>query len=346
MINPEDTDLEQALLWEPAGDKKVRCRLCNHRCLIAEGKLGRCSVRKNIAGMLYSLNYHHLCSANVDPIEKKPLFHFQPGSRSYSIAAPGCNFRCQFCQNWQISQMPFESGQINGQSVRPEQIVTAAKRQDCRSIAYTYTEPTVYMEFCSQCAPLAKDHGLANVFVSNGYMTREAIELAGGWLDGINIDLKAFSDEFYRQICQARLKPVLQTISHIARHTNIWLEITTLVVPGQNDSLEQLKQIAEFIVNSAGPDVPWHVSRFFPNYKYTDSAPTPATSLQQACEIGKKAGLHYVYVGNLPGTHTENTYCYKCGQLLIERTGYTILANRIKKSCCPDCGTKIAGVWL
>lgn len=339
-------NLKKAVLWQAAEDKKVRCNLCNWRCLIDEGKTGRCCVRRNENGVLYSLNYDRVCSANPDPIEKKPLFHFQPGSRSFSIATAGCNFRCIFCQNWQISQMALDSGQIDGQAVSPEQIVTAAVRYGCKSIAYTYTEPTIFMELCNDCGRLAEQHGLANVFVSNGYMTKEAIDFAAEWLDGINIDLKAFSKNYYRKLCKARLQPVLDSIEYIAKQTNIWLEVTTLIVPEQNDSEDELKKLTDFLVNSAGPDVPWHISRFYPSYQFMDSRPTPTEKLKRAYDIGAAAGLHYIYVGNLPGSKAESTFCYKCGRVLIERLGYEILANNIKNSACPDCGTKIAGFEL
>jgi len=340
----EQANLKRAVLWDPAdGQKKVRCNLCSWRCLIADGKLGRCCVRRNIAGTLYSLNYDKVCSANVDPIEKKPLYHFQPGSRSFSIATMGCNLRCVFCQNWQISQAAIESGRLDGEPVTAEQIVAGAVQNRCRSIAYTYTEPTVFMELCNDCARLAKEKGLANVFVSNGYMTREAIDFARDWLDGINVDLKAFNEDYYKNLCKAHLQPVLDTISYIARQTNIWMEITTLVVPGENDSEEELKKLANFLATQAGPDVPWHVSRFHPQYKYTDAQPTPIRTLELAYDIGKSAGLHYVYVGNVPGAKSESTFCCKCGRALIERMGYHITANRIIDSRCPDCGTEIAG---
>jgi pyruvate formate lyase activating enzyme len=311
--------------------------------VIGEGKLGRCSVRKNVGGVLYSLNYDKVCSANPDPIEKKPLFHFQPSSRSFSIATMGCNFRCDFCQNWQISQAAVETGSIDGEPIAPEQIVEAAVRSGCKSVAYTYTEPTVFMELCADCGRLAKDKGLANVFVSNGYMTREAIDFAKDWLDGINVDLKAFSEDYYKRLCKARLGPVLDTIEYIARQTNIWIEITTLLLPEENDSEDELKRLAEFLVQKAGPNIPWHISRFHPQYKYLDSWPTPIETLERAYEIGKAAGLHYVYLGNVPGAKTENTFCYNCGRVLIERIGYTVGINHIKDGRCPYCSTAIAG---
>ena len=342
----EETNFKRAVLWDEAEDKKVRCKLCSWRCLIDEGELGRCCVRKNISGSLYSLNYDKVCSANPDPIEKKPLFHFQPGSRSFSIATMGCNFRCEFCQNWQISQAAIEDGQIDGQSISPEQIVEAAVRSECKGIAYTYTEPTVFMELCNDCGRLGKEKGLTNVFVSNGYQTREAIDFAKDWLNGINVDLKSFSEDYYKRLCKARLQPVLDTISYIAKETDIWLEITTLLVPDENDSDDELKKLADFIVSKAGVDVPWHISRFIPQYKYSGSHPTPVETLERAYDIGKEAGLHYVYFGNVPGSKAESTFCYNCGKLLIERVGYSIGENNIVDSCCPECGVKIAGFEL
>ena len=340
-------NLKQAVLWEPLNEQeKVRCRLCDWQCVINNGKTGKCCVRKNIDGTLYSLNYNKVIAANPDPIEKKPLFHFQPGSRSFSIATMGCNFQCEFCQNWQISQAAIEEGTINGQAINPETIVAAAKRDGCNSIAYTYTEPTIFMELCNDCGLLAKEHGMANIFVSNGFMTIEAIDFAAKWLDGINVDLKSFSDDFYTKLCKAKLQPVLDTISYIAKETNIWMEITTLLIPGENDSDEELKKLADFLVNNAGPDVPWHVSRYYPQYKHLKSEPTPTESLEKAYQIGKSAGLRYIYVGNVQGSKLESTFCYKCDELLIERTGYRIIANNIKDSKCPNCETEIAGFEL
>ena len=302
-------------------------------------------MRKNIDGVLYSLVYDKVCAANVDPIEKKPLFHFQPGTKSFSIATPGCNFKCTFCQNWQISQQASE-GDIEGQAYAPADIVNAAVRTGCASIAYTYTEPTIFMELAADTGRLAKAKGLANVFVSNGFMTREAVDFAKEWLDGINIDLKSFREDYYKDLCKAKLEPVLDTIRYIAKQTDIWLELTTLVVPGENDSDDELKQIADFIVSDAGPDVPWHVSRFYPQYKMDDKTATPGATLEKATQIGKAAGLHYIYVGNLPGSQAESTFCHNCGHILIERIGYTIRNNRITDSSCPNCNANIPGYEL
>jgi pyruvate formate lyase activating enzyme len=342
----EEIKFNRAVLWEPEDEGKVRCKLCSRRCSIGEGKTGSCFVRKNIGGELYSLNYDKVCAANADPIEKKPLFHFQPGSRSFSVACVGCNFRCEFCQNWHISQAGIEGGRLEGQAISPEQIVTSAVRGRCRSIAYTYTEPTIFMELCGDCGRLAKEQGLANVFVSNGYETKEAIDFAKDWLDGINVDLKAFGEDYYKRLCKARLGPVLDTIRYIAKETDIWMEITTLIVPGENDSEDELKGLAEFIAEEAGVDVPWHISRFHPQYKYLDSVPTPVETLERAEAIGKAAGLRYVYLGNVPGSKSESTFCYSCGSMLIQRVGYQIIGNNVEESRCADCGAEIAGFEL
>lgn len=335
---------KKALLWKNQDDK-VRCFLCSHRCLIPDGQVGFCKVRKNIAGTLYSLNYSKVVAANPDPIEKKPLFHFQPGSYSFSVACAGCNFQCDFCQNWQISQADLQQDSP-GRGIDPGLIVREAIGEGCQSIAYTYTEPTIFMEYCDDAARLAKENGLANVFVSNGYMTKEALKLARQWLDGINIDLKSFDDDYYRRLCRGRLNFVLETIEYIAKHTAIWMEITTLIVPGQNDSDHQLRAIAEFIVDKAGPHVPWHISRFYPQYQYLDSRPTPIETIERAYQIGKEAGLQYVYPGNVPGMAGQSTVCHHCQNMLIERSGFRLIANNIKDGRCPGCGTEIPGYQL
>ena len=336
-------EVYEAVLWETLEGGEVRCGLCNFRCVVKEGKLGICHVRQNIDGRLYSMNYHSVCSTGIDPVEKKPLFHYQPGRRSFSVAAPGCNLRCDFCQNWQISQYPRMHNGLHGNSYSPEQIVTAAVEHGCRSISYTYTEPTIFMEFATDCGRLAKQKGLGNVFVSNGFMTTEAIDYARDFLDAINVDLKAFSEDFYRDLCKAKLQPVLDTLRYIARETDIWLEVTTLVVSGQNDTDEQLKGIAEFIAGELGNEVPWHISRFRPDFKMAEAEPTPVETLERAYGFGKEAGLRYIYIGNLPGGGWESTNCHECGGLLIERNGYQIGQYNVINSSCPDCGTALAG---
>jgi pyruvate formate lyase activating enzyme len=336
-------NLREAVLWKAGHDKIASCFLCNWRCQIPEGKVGHCRVRHNIGGELYSLTYDKICAANVDPIEKKPLYHFMPGTTSFSIACPGCNFQCAFCQNWPISQEVYEGAELDGEPYTPEEIVTAAKRGGCRTISYTYTEPTLFVELASECGKLARSHGIDNVFVTNGYMTREAIDFMRPWLGAVNIDLKAFTEHYYSSLCKATLQPVLDNIEYIAKETDMWMEITTLLVPGENDSQDELKKLAAWLVEHAGPDVPWHISRFHPQYKYKDVGPTPLESLELAFDIGRAAGLKYVYMGNVPGAGGEDTMCAGCGKMLIRRMGFTIVENNLKDGKCESCGHEIAG---
>lgn len=335
--------MKRAMFQEEKDGKKVRCSLCEHRCLIPDGHRGICAVRENRDGVLYSLVYDKIIAQNVDPIEKKPLFHFLPGSLSYSIATPGCNFRCKHCQNADISQLPRDrGGLVMGEPVVPERIVAAAQASRCASISYTYTEPTIYFELAYDTAKLAARAGLRNVFVTNGYITPEALEVIRPWLHAANIDLKGFSDVFYRNVCGARLQPVLDAI-RLYKKSGIWIEITTLVIPGHNDSEAELGQIAEFI-RSVGEDVPWHVSRFHPTYKLTDQPRTPVKTLQRAREIGIESGLRYVYEGNVPG-EGEDTACWSCRKPLVKRVGFSVEENRITDGTCPSCGAAIDGVW-
>ncbi|MCP4455099.1 MAG: AmmeMemoRadiSam system radical SAM enzyme [Planctomycetes bacterium] len=335
--------LDRADLWESDAEGAVHCLLCSHGCRIPAGRVGLCHVRENREGVLYTRAFQRLCSAGADPIEKKPLFHFLPGTQTLSIASLGCNFKCEFCQNWQISQACV-SDVPEGHRADPEAIVQAALDQGCKSLAYTYTEPTVFMELCAACGTLARTRGLKNVFVSNGFMTRKAIEYAMPWLDGINIDLKAFDPAFYSSACRANLEGVLASIEMIARETDLWMEITTLVIPGQNDDEDQLKRLVEFLVNKAGPDRPWHVSRFHPQYRWSDVSCTSQQTLEKAVEIGKAGGLNYVYMGNLTGVDSESTRCPQCDTLLIQRQGYRILANHLKQGQCPTCALQVPGI--
>lgn len=335
--------MKRAFFQETREENKVQCSLCAHRCLIAEGKRGICAVRENQGGVLYSLVYDKIIARNIDPIEKKPLFHFLPGSLSFSIATPGCNFRCKHCQNADISQLPRDhGGAIPGEAVTPEQIVAAAKATRCASISYTYTEPTIYFELAYDTAKLAVQAGIKNVFVTNGYITPEALAEIRPYLHAANIDLKGFTEDFYRTICGAKLEPVLDAI-RLYREYGIWIEITTLVIPGHNDSEPELRRIAEFI-RSVGEEVPWHVSRFHPTYKLTDRPRTPIQTLQRARRIGLDAGLRYVYEGNVPG-EGEDTVCWKCKNTLVKRVGFSVEENRVTEGKCPSCGAAIDGVW-
>jgi pyruvate formate lyase activating enzyme len=320
----------------------VQCHLCSHHCRIAEGRRGVCGVRENTEGTLYSLVYDRLISSAVDPIEKKPLFHFLPGSGAYSIATVGCNFRCLNCQNYDISQIPKPQKPIIGRDVTPAEIVEAAKRYQCESIAYTYSEPTIFFEYAYQTAKLASREGIRNVFVTNGYIAEEPLRAIAPYLDAANIDLKSFSDDFYRKICGARLEPVLEAI-RLYKELGIWIEITTLVIPSLNDSEENFKKIAEFI-GSLDKGIPWHVSRFFPTYELIDLPPTPIEDLNKARKTGLEAGLKYVYQGNVLG-EGENTYCPCCGKVLIKRSGYRVAQCDIRKSQCRFCDSEVDGVW-
>jgi pyruvate formate lyase activating enzyme len=334
---------KEALLYEKLENKLVRCYLCAHQCRIADTKFGICGVRQNLGGTLYSQVYARVIAAHVDPIEKKPLYHFLPGSYSFSIATVGCNFRCGFCQNWEISQTNVRDGfQYAEREFSPEEVVDAALKNNCQSISYTYTEPTIYFEFALDCARLAKEKGLSNVFVTNGYMTKDATETIRPYLDAANIDLKYFRDDSYKNICSASLQPVLDSIQ-LMQKAGIWIEITTLVVPGSNDSGEELSDIAKFI---AGIDknIPWHISRFYPNYKFSDQEPTPEKTLKQAEESGHKAGLKYVYVGNVYGWGND-TLCHNCKKMLIKREGFSIMENNIEQGKCIYCNEAIPGIF-
>ncbi|MGD8837794.1 MAG: AmmeMemoRadiSam system radical SAM enzyme, partial [Desulfobacteraceae bacterium] len=302
----------EAYLYNKLEQRNVRCNLCNHTCAIKSGKRGICGVRENRDGVLETLVFDRLIARNVDPIEKKPIFHLMPGSRSYSIATVGCNFRCRFCQNADIAQMPHDrQGAIMGTACTPQAVVADAVAQSCSSIAYTYTEPTVYFEFAYETAKIAHTHGLKNVFVTNGYMSAAALEMVAPFLDAANVDLKAYSDDFYKSQCSARLEPVKETLRRMTS-LNILVEVTTLIIPGLNDDALELTGLADFIADALGPQTPWHISRFHPTYRLTDRPPTPVDTLHMACDIGHKAGLHHIYMGNVPGQGGESTYCHHC----------------------------------
>jgi pyruvate formate lyase activating enzyme len=333
--------VHEAMLTRPLEGGRVECSLCAHRCKIADGRAGVCDVRENRGGKLVTLAYGEVIAAHVDPIEKKPFFHFLPGTTSFSIATAGCNFRCSFCQNWEISQSGRKGKDgLGGEPLPPENIVRIALAQGCRSISYTYTEPTIFFEYAIETAVLAKKAGLANNFVTNGFMTAEALKTIHPYLDAANVDLKAFREETYKKVCGGRLEPVLDSI-RLMRTLGIWVEVTTLVVPGMNDGDDELGDIAAFLA-SVDRNIPWHISRFHPDYKYTEARPTPPATLRKAFDLGKRAGLAFVYIGNIAG-EAEDTACPRCGRMLVRRRGFRVEENRLSAGRCPDCGTVLPG---
>jgi pyruvate formate lyase activating enzyme len=338
-------NMKEAMLYELQKDRRVLCQLCPHKCLIDDGKRGICQVRENREGTLYTLVYGQTMSQNVDAVEKKPLFHFYPGSTAYSIATHGCNFHCQYCTNWQISQMQREQALIiPGRESTPEQIVASAQSAGCQSIAYTYVEPTIFFEYVYDTARLAHAVGLFNIYKTNGFMTNDMLEISQPYLDAANVDLKTFQNKTYQGF-GGQLQPVLDTLKRI-KTTNIWLEITTVVIPSINDHPAELKEIAAFIANELGVDTPWHIARFFPAYKMNHVPPTPVEALHQAREIGLEAGLHYVYLGNFLERSKQDTFCTNCNRLLIQRHGPRLLSNEVQDNGCPYCGTPLSGVGL
>ncbi|MGM0441316.1 MAG: AmmeMemoRadiSam system radical SAM enzyme [Elusimicrobiota bacterium] len=331
----------KAYLYKKLEESRVKCNLCAHRCVISSGSTGICGVRKNEGGQLYTTVYGESISAGVDPIEKKPLYHVLPGSGAYSIATVGCNFKCGFCQNWRISQTG-DTKSYRGRKLMPEKVVENARSAGARSIAYTYTEPTVFFEYAYDTARLASQENLKNIFVTNGFMSKESLDMIQPYLDAANVDLKYFKDSSYRENCKGRLKPVLENIEYMKK-LGIWVEVTTLIIPGENDSDRELEDIAGFI---AGVDknIPWHISRFVPQYKYDNVASTPVGILEKAIDIGKDAGLKFIYLGNV-GQKTV-TRCLECEEKLISRTVYNVGLNRLTgDGKCPDCGQKIPGIW-
>jgi len=332
--------MKEALFYEKLDKDLVRCFLCSHFCRIKDGEFGFCGVRQNISGILFILSYGRIVAAHVDPVEKKPLYHFLPGSSTFSIAAAGCNFRCGFCQNWQISQEPEKNTQAK--EATPDEIVEAALANKCRSISYTYTEPTIFFEYAFDIAKLAKARGLRNIFVTNGYMGEEPLKMISPYLDAANVDLKFFKEASYRKICNAGLNPVLDSIK-LMHGLGIWVEITTLVIPGENDSNEELKAIAGFIAG-IDKDIPWHVSGFHPDYKFSDHSPTPEPTLKKARQIGEDAGLNFIYAGNVSGFGSD-TYCPGCKKMLLKRDIFSILDSNIKEGKCSFCGKAVPGIF-
>ena len=338
----------RARFYEPLSDGAVKCLACNHFCTIVPGHTGLCGVRENRNGQLFSLVYDRVVATGADPIEKKPIFHFKPGSLSFSIAAPGCNFKCRFCQNADISQVcdqgtdPF-AGRLAGKAMTPEAIVAKAVELGCQSISYTYTEPTVFFELVLDTALLAKEAGLANILVTNGFMSPKLLQASAAVLDAANVDLKSFSDAFYTRYCNGRLEPVKQTLRSMV-DLGLMVEVSTLVIPGLNDDPSELGQMAAFIAGNLGPSTPWHLSRFHPAFQLTRIEPTSVDTLERACDIALSAGLVHVYTGNIPGAR-ENTCCPACGQTVVKRFGYSVENLLTQTNKCPGCGSPVFGIY-
>jgi len=338
--------MTEARLWSPLPGGTVSCHLCNHYCPIRPGKRGKCGVRENRDGKLYTLVYDKIAALNLDPVEKKPLYHFQPGTKTFSFATMGCNLNCTFCQNWSLSQTPREGGQIKGNIATPQQLVDEALRQKASSISYTYSEPTIFFELMQDTAKLAHENGLKNIMVSNGFMSTECLDELGGLMDAINVDLKCYTEDFYKDISGARLKPVLKNLIKIKHDLKWWLEVTTLLIPGKNDSPEELTQLTDFLANEVGTDTPWHISRFHPVYRMTDAPATDGDSLETAWNMGKKKGLKYVYIGNMPGLNRQDTYCPGCNKPLIGRAGFGLTTANLANGQCVKCGETIHGIEM
>jgi pyruvate formate lyase activating enzyme len=334
--------MHPARLWKPLKDGAAQCRLCSHFCRIGPGERGICAVRVNVGGELCTLVYDRAAAINIDPVEKKPLYHFHPGSRTLSFGTMGCNLGCSFCQNWSLSQPPREGRQVAGQEVTPGTLVAAAVEASCESMSYTYSEPTVFFELMRDTAAQARERGLSNIMVTNGFMSPECLTELAPLIDAANVDLKAFTPEFYERVCQARLDPVKKNLARM-RDLGWWIEVTTLVIPGLNDGPAELAAMAAFIADELGTNTPWHLSRFHPDYKLIDRPPTPAATLETAWEIGRKAGLDFVYVGNLPGNAHNSTVCPSCGQTAIARSGFSVLDGPAPGGKCMSCGAGLAG---
>lgn len=333
-----------ARLWVPKADKKVQCRLCSHFCTIQDQMFGQCGVRQNVDGKLVTYTYDKVAALNIDPVEKKPLYHFLPGTRTFSIGTQGCNLGCIYCQNASLSQPPRQQHTVEGRKATPDALVASALEYGAKSISYTYSEPTIFFELMQDTAKIAKEHGLKNILVSNGFQSPECLEELDGLIDAANIDLKSFNDEFYKTTCSGRLKPVLENIKHI-HNMGWWLEITTLLIPGLNDGISEIEELTEFMVKELGNETPWHISRFHPDYKLQNSILTPMDTLKLARKTGYMAGLKYIYVGNISGNEYANTFCPGCGAEVISRQGFSIKNVGLVHGRCKECGALLPGVY-
>ncbi|MBN1155594.1 AmmeMemoRadiSam system radical SAM enzyme [candidate division KSB1 bacterium] len=339
---PRRENLTEARYYEKLENSQIRCLLCPRKCVVADKQRGYCEVRENRDGTYYTLVHSRPCTAHIDPIEKKPLFHFLPGSLAFSIATVGCNVDCKFCQNWQISQVRPE--EIESLDMPPERVAELARSNGCPTIAYTYTEPTIFTEYMYDCAAAGHGRGVRSVMISNGYINKQPMTDLCGVLDAVKIDLKAFTEKFYRELVGGELKPVMDTLLTLKKN-GIWFEIVYLMIPTHNDDPDELKQMCQWIVSELGRDVPIHFTRFYPQYRLKNLPPTPISTLVRAREIALEAGINFSYVGNIPGHEGENTYCPHCGATVIKRIGYSISENKIKDGKCSACDKQIPGVW-
>ncbi|MFH2139106.1 MAG: AmmeMemoRadiSam system radical SAM enzyme [Candidatus Omnitrophota bacterium] len=320
----------------------IKCVLCPHQCIISSGERGFCRARENKNGKLYSIVYGKLCAVHSDPIEKKPLFHVYPGSNSFSLASVGCNLRCKFCQNWQISQA--KPADVQAVKLTSDVLVAKAVQSGCKTIAYTYTEPTVYYEYMLDVAKIAKKNNIASVLHSNGFINPDPLQELLPYVTAMNVDLKGFTNEYYAEICSGNLPSVLNSLK-IIKQMDVWLELTNLVIPTLNDQSDNIKRMSAWILKELGDDVPVHFSRFFPMYKLAKLPPTTLSTLEQARNTAMSEGLKFVYIGNVPGHSAENTYCPNCNNMIIKRVGYSVVENNLINNMCSGCKTKISGVW-
>jgi pyruvate formate lyase activating enzyme len=341
-MDEEEFPATEAMYYKQLPDIRVECELCPRACQVADLERGYCGVRENRNGKYYTLVHSRVCSLNADPIEKKPLFHYLPGTRAYSIATAGCNIECKFCQNWQISQ--FRPEQIDNIKLTPEEVIRFAKEKSCDTIAYTYSEPVVFYEYMYDTARVGKREGIGSVMISNGYIKKEPLVELCKELSAVKIDFKAFTEKFYKETCSGELKPVLETLVTL-KEIGIWFEIVMLVIPTLNDSDKELKGMCSWIYENLGADVPVHFSRFHSTYKIKNLPPTPTKTLEKARNIAMESGLNFAYTGNVPGHPGESTYCPDCKEVLIKRVGYTILQYSLNGNKCGNCKHPIPGIW-
>lgn len=338
----EEPPLKEVMYYKKLANQRIECEICPKRCKIADLERGYCGNKENRGGTYYSLVYSRPCAIHTDPIEKKPLFHYLPGTLAFSIATAGCNFECRFCQNWNMAQ--FRPEQLKNYHITPKGIVDIAKREGCTTIAYTYSEPVVFYEYMYDIAGLAQKEGIGNVMISNGFINKKPLVDLCKHLTAVKIDLKAFTERFYSETCSGELRPVLDTLE-VLKKINIWYEIVVLIVPTLNDSEEEITKMSRWIKDRLGADVPVHFSRFYPTYKIKNLPPTPIRTLERARKTGLDMGLNYVYIGNVPGHEGENTYCPRCKNLIIKRIGYTVLKTDIEGGRCKYCQNPISGIW-